>query len=88
MLQRKQILLTSDNIEKASEYSKKNNISQSEFFRMAIDAYNPDEVFNMEETDLLELVSKRLKSAISSTEQAIEKVDNALETYMSNGAIS
>lgn len=88
MLQRKQILLTSDNIEKASEYSKKNNISQSEFFRMAIDAYNPDEAFNMEESDLLELVSKRLKNAISSTEQAIEKVDDALAVYSANGAIS
>jgi len=46
--------------------------------RLAIDAYNPSEDVQMPE--LMDLVGASLKEAIRSTEKAVKKVEEALDS--------
>ncbi|MCU7888024.1 MAG: hypothetical protein KZQ59_07090 [Candidatus Thiodiazotropha sp. (ex Lucinoma aequizonata)] len=63
---RKQIMLSADNIEKLGQLSKVRGTSAAEIVRLSIDSYGPDSN-DIEESELMELVSERLQEAIHET---------------------
>jgi hypothetical protein len=69
-LVRKQFLISPDQIKKLELLAKKEQTSAAEMVRKAIDAYNPDLAQEMDESELLELVSSRVKEAIADTQTA------------------
>lgn len=58
---RKQFYISRNQTEKLDLIAKKQKKSAAEIVRLAIDAYNPDAINSLEETELMELVSTRLK---------------------------
>ncbi|PCI67844.1 MAG: hypothetical protein COB38_09255 [Gammaproteobacteria bacterium] len=76
-LVRKQFLISESNIEKLNRIATQDNISAANVVRLAIEAYNPSE--NIDQPELMELVSSRLKEAISSTQKANQKISKILE---------
>jgi hypothetical protein len=67
---RKQFLISPDQIKKLELLAKKEQTSAAEMVRKAIDAYNPNLAQEMDESELLELVSSRVKEAIADTQTA------------------
>ena len=76
---RKQFLVSSSQVEKLSALSASEGKSEAEIVRLAIDAFEPKCADNMNAPELMELVSQRLKEAISSTKQANKVVSKTLE---------
>ena len=76
-LVRKQFLISESNIEKLDRIATQDNISAANVVRLAIEAYNPSE--NIDQPELMELVSSRLKEAISSTQRANQKISRILK---------
>ena len=76
-LVRKQFLISESNIEKLDRLATQDNISAANVVRLAIEAYNPSE--KIDQPELMELVSNRLKEAISSTQSANQKISKILE---------
>jgi len=76
-LVRKQFLISESNIEKLDRIATQDNISAANVVRLAIEAYNPSE--NIDQPELMELVSSRLKEAISSTQSANQKISKILK---------
>jgi len=68
-LVRKQFLISLDQIKKLELLAKKEQTSAAEMVRKAIDAYNPYIFKDMDESELLELVSARVKEAIADTQK-------------------
>ena len=68
-LVRKQYLISRKQIEKIETLAKKQKTSAAQLVRAAIDAYDPDVPMDMKETELLDLVSKRVKEAIADTQE-------------------
>lgn len=75
---RKQFLVSESNIVKITKIAEQKQTSVTDVVRMAIDAYDPNDNTSMPE--LMELVSKRLKEAIESTQMANKKVSETLLT--------
>ena len=78
-LVRKQFLISKEGIAKLEKLAETQHISASEVVRQAIDSYDPYQSQEMEMPELLDLVSARLKEAISSTQKANNKVANTLK---------
>lgn len=76
---RKQFLISSSQVKKIDRLAKKQNTSSAEMVRKAIDAFNPDVPANMEESELLELASSRVKEAIARTQKANKVVAKVLK---------
>lgn len=76
-LVRKQVMLSQSNIEKLDRLAKLQNSSAAEVVRKAIDFYDPENL-DMETTELMELVSERLKEAIEDTEKTRKRLDKTL----------
>lgn len=77
-LVRKQYLIAPRQIEKLQLIAKKQKTSAAEVVRMAIDAFNPDAPADMNENELLDLVSQRVKEAIADTRTTRERLNKAL----------
>ncbi len=78
-LVRKQFLISPGQIKKIEFLAKKRNTSAAEMVRNAITAYNPDVPTDMEEFELLELVSTRVKEAITDTRKTRKNLDKTLK---------
>jgi hypothetical protein len=77
-LVRKQFLISPSQVKKLNRLAKDEGTSVAEMVRVAIDSYNPDTA-PLGATELMELVSKRLKEAIASTQKANRAIDKALK---------
>ena len=78
-LVRKQFLISEESVVKLEKLAKTGNISASEVVRQAIDSYDPSQSQEMEMPELMELVSEKLKEAVSSTRKANKKISNTLK---------
>ncbi|MCP3663467.1 MAG: hypothetical protein GY696_13415 [Gammaproteobacteria bacterium] len=81
---RKQIMLSPKNIEKLDQLSKGRGTSAAEIVRLSIDSYSPDSM-DIEESELLELVSEKLQEAIQETSKTRRRLNKALRTLESKG---
>jgi predicted DNA-binding protein len=79
-LVRKQYLVSEDNIDKLEKLASARGTSAADIVRQAIDAYDPHGAQDMEAPELMELVSEKLKEAISATKKANRKVAKALKS--------
>ncbi len=68
-LVRKQILMTPRNVEKLDRLAKSRGASVAEIVRLAIDAYEPEQQPDPGADELVDLVSQRLKEAITQTQR-------------------
>ncbi len=68
-LVRKQYLIAPRQIKKLKLLADKQKTSAAEVVRMAIDAFNPDVPIEMNESELFDLVSARVKEAIKDTQE-------------------
>ena len=87
-LVRKQFLISPSQIEKLNRLARNEGTSVAEMVRQAIDTYNPDAtaIVDLDAPELMELVSQRLKEAITSTQKANRAVSNTLKK-LSKGSI-
>ena len=77
---RKQFLVPPSTVKRLEQLAAKRGTSASEIVRQAINAYDPKDTEAMASSELMELVSARLKEAISSTRNARRAVSKALQT--------
>jgi hypothetical protein len=81
-LVRKQFLISPSQAKKIELMAKKQKTSAAEMVRKAIDAFNPDTLADMAETELLELVRVRVKEAITDTRKTRERLAASLKTLV------
>jgi adenylate cyclase len=84
-LVRKQYLISSSQVKKIELLAKKQNKSAAEMVRNAIDAFNPDVSMDMNESELLDLVSARVKEAIADTRKTRSRLQTTLEMLGARG---
>lgn len=77
-LVRKQYLIAPHQVEKLQILAKKQNTSAAEVVRLAIDAFNPDVPEELNESELFELVSSRVKEAIADTKTTRKRLQKTL----------
>jgi hypothetical protein len=77
-LVRKQYYIESRQVAKLENLAKQQKKSAAEVVRMAIDAFNPDVPADLNESELLELVSKRVKEAIKETKATRKSLQKTL----------
>jgi len=77
---RKQYLVSEENIQKVEKLANSKGTSAAEIVRQAIEAFDPQNKNDMTAPDLMELVSDKLKEAITSTRKANRKVARALKS--------
>jgi predicted secreted protein len=87
-LVRKQFLISPSQVEKLNRLARNEGTSVAEMVRLAIDTYNPDTaaIVDLDAPELMELVSERLKEAITSTQKANRVLSNTLKK-LSKGSI-
>jgi hypothetical protein len=78
-LVRKQYLISPKQVKKIEALAKKQKTSAAEMVRSAIDAYNPDVPIDLQESELLELVSQRVKEAIADTKETRKRLGKTLQ---------
>ncbi len=78
-LVRRQILIYPKQARKIKSLARRKNTSAAEMMRQAIDAFDPDAIIDIAETDLLELASAKVKEAITDTIETRKKVAAALD---------
>jgi len=78
-LMRKQYLVSKDNVNKIQQLANKKGTSAANIVRLAIDAYDPLGADDMDSLDLMNLVSEKLKDAVSATKRANRKVARTLK---------
>ena len=80
-LVRKQFLISPNQIKKLDRIARNEGTSVAEIVRVAIDNYNPDNApfADLNASELIDLVSTRLKEAIASTQKANRKIDSTLK---------
>lgn len=83
-LLRKQYLVTPANVSKLEALAKANGTSATDIVRKAIDAYDPDGLDELGETELMSLVSERLKEAIKDTQATRRRLRKTLKALGSN----
>lgn len=79
-LVRKQYLVSDKNIKKVNKIANARGTSAAAIVRLAIEAYDPDAVNNMEAPELMELVSTKLRESISATQKANKTVARVLKS--------
>ena len=85
-LVRKQYLISPEQVEKLNLLAEEKKVSAAEIVRNAIAAYNPDVPAGMEESELLELVSARVKEAVTETRKTRKHLEKTLKK-LSSGAV-
>lgn len=79
-LVRKQVMLSSENIIKIEEIARHDKVSVAKVIRSAIDAFNPNAaITDQEDSELVELVSAKLKEAIEDTQKTRKRLNKTLE---------
>ena len=78
-LLRKQYLVTPENVTKLESLAKANGTSATDIVRKAIDAYNPEGLDEIGESELMSLVSERLKEAIKDTQATRRRLNKTLK---------
>ncbi len=71
---RKQFLVSKSNVRKLEQVASKQGKSAAQIVRQAIDAYDPQAADTIDSSELMSLVSTKLKEAIKSTQKANKKV--------------
>lgn len=79
-LVRKQYLVSENNIQKVKKLASARGTSAADIVRQAIDAFDPHGAGDMATPDLMELVSDKLKEAISTTKKTNRKLARALKS--------
>ncbi len=77
-LVRKQYLIAPRQINKLKDLAEKQNTSAAEIVRMAIDAFDPDVPADLNESELFDLVSTRVKEAIADTVKTRKRLRKTL----------
>ena len=87
-LVRKQFLISPSQVKKLNRLARDEGTSVAAMVRVAIDSYNPDTaaVADLDAPELMELVSIRLKEAITSTKKANRVIDKTLKN-LSRGSL-
>lgn len=85
-LVRKQLMLSSTNIKKLERIAKEKKLSVASVVRSAIDSFNPDGT-DLETSELMELVSSRLKETIEDTANTRKRLDKTLTSLEQRGAL-
>lgn len=75
---RKQVLLSTDNVEKLETIASRGKSSVAEVVRNAIDYFDPDDT-SSESNELLEAASKKLKEAINDTQRTRRHLSRTLK---------
>ncbi|MDH3712918.1 MAG: hypothetical protein OET44_03610 [Gammaproteobacteria bacterium] len=83
-LVRKQYLVSERQVEKLKLIASREDKSAAEIVRLAIDAYDPDAVDEMDAPEFVTLVAERLKEAVKSTRAARRKMERTLKA-LGNG---
>jgi VIT1/CCC1 family predicted Fe2+/Mn2+ transporter len=83
-LVRKQLMLSDNNIKKLERIAKEKKLSVASVVRTAIDSFNPDSI-DLETSELMELVSSRLKEAIADTASTRKQLDKTLTEIENRG---
>ena len=76
---RKQYFIYPNQAEKLRFLAEQQNISTAEVVRQAIDAFDPDAVTDMSESELLALARSRIKEAIEETIATRKRVETTLD---------
>jgi uncharacterized protein (DUF2384 family) len=86
-LVRKQFLISPRQVKKLNRLARDEGTSVAQMVRVAIDNYNPDTaaITDLDAPELMELVSKRLKEAIASTQKANRAIDKTLKKLSKGG---
>lgn len=82
---RKQFLVPPSTVRRLEHLAAKRGTSASEIVRQAINSFDLNDAEAMDATDLMELVSVRLKEAIKSTRRAERTVSRSLQALSSDG---
>ena len=83
-LVRKQFMLSNTNIKKLERIAKEKKLSVASVVRKAIDSFNPDGT-DLETSELMELVSTKLKEAITDTANTRKRLDMTLTSIEKRG---
>lgn len=78
-LVRKQYLIYPSQVDKIQTLATKQNKSSAEIVRLAIESYNPDVPAEMNEDELFDLVSTRVKEAIKDTQNTRKRLGKTLK---------
>ena len=84
-LVRKQYLVYERQVEKLKLIASREDQSEAEIVRRAIDAFDPDAIGELGEPEFVALVAERLKEAVKSTRAARRKVEKSLQALDSHG---
>ncbi len=80
-LVRKQVMLSTENIAKLERIAKAGHLSIANVVRSAVDSYSPDAVEDSgDDSELMALVSARLKEAIEDTASTRKRLNKTLTT--------
>ncbi|WP_447971377.1 hypothetical protein [Nitrospira sp. M1] len=79
-LVRKQYLVSPKNVMKLDRIAKKKGTSATAIVREAIEAYDPEGLDSLGETELITLVSTRLKEAIHDTQMMRRKLNKTFKS--------
>lgn len=82
---RKQFLVPPSTVRRLEKLAAKRGTSASEIVRQAINSFDLNDAEAMQSSDLMELVSERLKEAIDSTRRAQRTVSRSLQALSSDG---
>ena len=85
-LVRKQYLISPRQVKKLETLARNQKTSAAEMVRNAIDAFNPDAPTDMQESELLELVSARVQEAITNTRQTRNRLNKTLRELGMEGS--
>ena len=83
---RKQLMLSNTNIQKLERIAKEKKLSVASVVRSAIDSFNPEDT-DLETSELMELVSSRLKEAIEDTANTRKRLDKTLTSIEQRGEL-
>ena len=79
-LVRKQYLVSQKNVSKLERIAKRKGTSVTAIVREAIEAYDPEGLDTLRESELMALVSTRLKEAIKDTQITRKKLDKTFKS--------
>ena len=82
---RKQYFISKKQVKKLEILAKKQNTSAAQLVRAAIDAYDPDIPLDMNESELFDLVSARVKEAVADTLETRSRLEKTLERLAEGG---
>jgi hypothetical protein len=83
---RKQFMLTRSAVERLERIAEERGISSAEAVRQAIAAFDSSAAQTLDSSELMDLVSVRLREAICATREAERRVSDVLDRMSDQGA--